>query len=260
MTRSRTSSSLFEKVKWAAIFEAKKYMMSPTSKVFAALVSARIMPATIDPRRIFLGYLFFIFGVLLTLYQYWHLISYGPMLPWLRQISIIVVNIMAVYIGVVLVYPWHTRNRNEYAGPRHFQRMMAVSLLFCLVTMIGLSLSLIMGPETQMPTTGTIGTDIFGPGIPDTPVSSFPWASYAIAGNYMVGYGVIGVGPWIIRWLLNQVTGNATAASPEINERETPQPKPARKKAYPIETRFVVGRVRKKKRATRKDSEDTAQD
>lgn len=217
------------------------------------------MPAAIDPRRIFLGYLFFILGVTLTFFQYWHLLAHGPMLPWLRQISIIFVNILAVYIGVVLVYPWHARNRTDYAGPRHFQRMMAVSLLFCLVTMIGLSLSLIMGPEAQIPTSGTIGTDLFGEIKPVAPASGFPWPSYAIAAQYMVGYGVIGVGPWIIRWLLNQVTGNTAATSPEINAQDTPRPKSAKKKAYPIETRFVVGRVRKKKRAPRRDPEDTAQ-
>jgi len=214
------------------------------------------MPATIDPRRIFLGYLFFLFGVALTLYQYWHLIKQGPMAPWERQLSIIFVNTLAIYIGVVLVYPWHTRNRSDYAGTGHFQRMMAISLLLCLTTMIGLSLSLIMGPKAPNPPTDGFSPDIVGKAEP----LGFPWWSYAIAGNYMVGYGLIGVGPWIIRWLLNQVTGNTTPASPEINEADTPRPKLAKKKAYPIETRFVVGRVRKKRRAPRRESEDTAQD
>lgn len=227
------------------------------SKTSSDSVSASEVPETIDPRRAFLGYLFFTLGVILTLYQY-YLIARGPMLSSSRQISIIFVNTLAVYIGLVLVYPWHTKSRNDYEGPRHLQRMMAVSLILCFITMVGLALALIMGPEKDAVVVRTQGSDLFNGVQTVTETSAFPWSSYLIAALYMIGYGVVGVGPWIIKWLINQVTGRSNSAGPD--QPLGPQPKePSKKKTYPIETRFVVGRVRKK-RVPKRQPEDTAQD
>ncbi|MFT4639686.1 MAG: hypothetical protein ACI8T1_003011 [Verrucomicrobiales bacterium] len=223
------------------------------------------MPETIDSRRVFLGYLFFTFGLILTLYQYFHLIKHGgPMEPAMRQISMIFVNTLAVYIGWVLVIPWHAKGWREgsidYQGKPHFQWMLAMSLIVCFITMVGLAIALIKGPTTYIPTTATIGSDLFGDVKPAEPVTVFPLSSYAIAALYMVGYGVLGIGPKILRWVLRQVTGR-TFGSPSTPEEEpAPKPKPTKKKTYPIETRFVVGRVRKRATTSKREPENTAQD
>ena len=221
------------------------------------------MAAKLDPRRVFLGYLFFTLGVLLTLFQYWHLMDRGIMAPWLRQASVIVINTLAVYIGWVLVYPWHLSRDEAYAGRRHFQWIMAVSLIFCFITMLGLALALIIGPSGSSASRTISNSDPFGAPTIVIEEPKFPWSSYAIATLYMVGYGVIGVGPWIIKWLLNQFTGRSDegGAVEVLPPKETPRPKPTKKKAYPVETRYVIGRLRKpRSRDDTKDPNDTAQD
>ena len=222
------------------------------------------MPSTIDPRRVFLGYLFFTFGLLLTFYQYFHLIRHGgPMEPLMRQVSMIFVNTLAVYIGWVLVIPWHAKGWRDgsidYEGKPHFQWMLAICLIVCFVTMVGLAMALIKGPTTHIPTTGTVGPDLFGDVKPAEPVIVFPWSSYAIAALYMVGYGVLGIGPKILRWVLRQVTGRTFGTASSADEEPGPKPKRPKKKAYPIETRFVVGRVRKKA-LSRPEPENTTQE
>ena len=216
----------------------------------------------LDPRRVFLGYLFFSLGVLLTLFQYWHLMDRGIMAPWQRQASVIVINTLAVYIGWVLVYPWHLSRDEAYSGRRHFQWMMAVSLIFCFVTMLGLALALIIGPSGSNAGKVISNSDPFGAPTIVVEDPEFPWGSYAIAALYMVGYGVIGVGPWILKWILNQFTGRGDESDVEVlPPKESPRPKPTKKKAYPVETRYVIGRLRKpRSRSDSKDPNDTAQD
>lgn len=221
------------------------------------------MALKIDPRRVFLGYLFFSLGICLTLYQFGHLILYGgPMEPIMRQLLMIFVNTLAVYLGGLLVIPWHAQDwrSGDYEGRLHHHWMMAASLIFCFLTMVGLAIALILGPTTKVPETVTGGSDLFGDVTVSKPITVFPWSSYAIAALYMVGYGILGLGPKIARWVLQRTFGRqrlweATNDGPEDDTAPPPPPKP-KQKVYPIETRFVVGRVRPK----RTPPEDTAQD
>ena len=49
-----------------------------------------------DPKRIVLGYAFFLLGIMLTCYQYYHLVDHGPVKPWVRQILLIIIKPVAV--------------------------------------------------------------------------------------------------------------------------------------------------------------------
>ncbi len=224
-----------------------------------------------DSKRITLGYLFFMLGIYLTLYQYYHLIIGGPLEPFIRQFSIIILNTVAVYIGWLLVYPWHLRTQlvdDEEESVKddwqHLRRMMWISLFFCFVTMVGIAYSLI---DFQAPSKEATGVK------PNDPIfldrgstensgetgSDFKLGNYLIAGLYMMGYGVLGLGPRLVSWLIrffhepNQSPGPASAES-------SPR-KPTKRQAYPIESVYMVGKIRKKAGGLkRRPAKDTAQD
>ena len=198
-----------------------------------------------DPKRVKLSYLFFGLGMLLTVYQINELLTRGHLEPWLRQVAVIVINTLAVWTGALLAYPWQAQGRMNYevdeAVMRPYQRIMWISLIFCFIIMLGITFSLLFTNSGS----GGQGVDVRA-----EQETVFPWVSYGIATFYMVGYGVLGVGLHVVRWIF-RATLNETQENTD-SPVSSPRKKPKKRKSYPIDSVYVLGKIRKKGTGSKK--------
>lgn len=185
----------------------------------------------LDPKRILLSYLFFGLGVALTFWQYHYLLFHSEPLPVIRQSLLIVVNTLAVWVGALLAYPWGV-GEPEAARPahyfRHYNWIKWVSLIFCFASMLGIAISLLQWKSTDV-----------------------PFGAYFVACVYMIGYGLLGIGPDVVRWSVNRI-------GTSVKEEPKPvAPSPVKKRRiYPIASEFVIGRIRRPASPTDRGKQD----